>query len=101
CAGRRLLEHEPHTSPCEHPRRIRQLGQVEDGGQLVGGEVVDLEQVPHANAFATSVTASSSSSSVTSSDGARRRAVSLTGLTTSPSSSRRSVTPLASPAVSS
>ena len=48
-AGRRLLEQQGHAPAGQHLRQVRPLGQVEHGAQLVGVEVVDLEEVPHAS----------------------------------------------------
>src|SRR5439155_3390928 len=81
----------------EHLRRGGGLGEVEDAGDLVGRQIVDLEQVPHdPSTFRRMATPSSISSSVMSNGGARRNAVGVTALTTRPASRAALATTLAS-----
>src|SRR5438477_119052 len=87
----------PATTP-QACRRVGLLREVEDGGELGRGEVVDLEAVAgHASTLARTSTASSTSSAVTSRGGARRRAPSVPALGTRPASRQRAATPLAVP----
>ena len=46
-AGRGLLEHQGHALPGQHRLGFGLGGQLHDPGELVGGQVVDLQQMAH------------------------------------------------------
>src|SRR5207248_7213876 len=82
-AQRRLLEQEGGAPAGKHLARVEVLALCEDLVELVDVQVVDLEEVAsHASTSVRIARASSISSSLTRSDGAKRRAVGLTGFTT-------------------
>src|SRR5205085_12422049 len=100
----RLLEEQGRTPAGEDLRDLTppDLGRLEDGGELIGVEVVDVQKMPrHVSTLATMVRASSISSSETSSDGAKRNVVGFTAFTTRPAARQRAAASRAPPAASS
>ena len=103
-AGRGLLEQQGRAPAGEHAPRLGIGGQVQDPGQLVAGQVVDLEQVAGTLTSASRLqhaarrmaTPSSISAAETVNGGVRRSDVGVTALTTRPAARASACTARAS-----